>query len=581
MLGTWVTRIRNKFRDMKVKHKLMVMLLLLTAFFCVIVMSVLQYVFRSYDDMLYAQSARTINYSITDIENAINNIEKLSMNIAVDSRIQEQLSHIRRIQSEYDRMQALTDFKNKIYTYVLTEKYLSSISFTNDYGYMFMVGQDSQTMDESVKEMAITKAKTGKGTHVWIEPGVSHPYLLGAREILSTGANLLEPLGTILFQINMDVVIHQHLNAAEEEQKLYIMSGKQTIYAPDDQYKGIDLDGEEKMGYKIQRINGISRFIAYTKSPQTGWMYYSILPYNDIFQKKIAMRYALIVTLFIFMLTVIIISYWLARSITKPIEHLTQQMKQAESGKFALIFTDSREAARADEVGYLQKRFLIMIQRINQLIEENYTRQILLKDTEYRALQAQVNPHFLYNTLTSINWMARLNKQEAISSMVESLSRLLRAAISSKEPIIRIREELSLVEDYIRIQKVRYEDRAEFVIDIDEKFHDMYIPKMTLQPIVENAIYHGLKDMLEICRIRVVARVTEEYLEIAITDNGPGMDEEILTKLSRFEIKAKGTGIGLTNIHERLKLQFGERFGLRFASNPGQGACITILLPKG
>ncbi|CAN7254912.1 sensor histidine kinase [Paenibacillus sp. LjRoot153] len=565
---------------MKIKHKLMVVMMLLIVFFCLVVISCLQYIFHAYDEMLYAQSAQTINNSIGDIENEIRNIEKLSMTIATDTRIQEQLTKVKEMTNEYERAQTLTDFKNKIFVYMLTEKHISSIHFMNDSGYSLLVGQSAQMPDESKKEEVIIEARQAKGGNVWAMPDAEHPYLLAAREIRSTGANLLEPLGTLIFQVNLDSVVQQHQTVSKDSGSLYIWKGNQPIYAPDEGFQpGMDMI-DSKQGYTIQEVDGLSSFIAYTTSKETGWTYFSVLSYNDIFKKKNDLRLALLVVVLLLFITVIAISYRFARGITKPIEHLTQQMRYAEKGDFEWIVTHSPDTDRSDEVGYLQKRFFIMIRRIDTLIEENYTRQMLLKDTEYRALQAQINPHFLYNTLTSINWMARTSGQAAISSMVESLSRLLRNAISNNVQVITLGEEIGLLQDYMNIQKVRFESELQFVLDIDERFYMYRIPKMSLQPIAENAIKHGLENMIGNCKITVAAVERDQSLEISVSDNGPGMDEKALELLRVFAMPSKETGIGLKNIHERLRLMFGESAGLLFSSVEGHGTQVTIKIPK-
>lgn len=571
---------RISFRDMKIKNKLMVVMMLLIIFFCLVVMSCLQYIFHAYDEMLYAQSAQTINNSIGDIENEIRNIEKLSLTIATDSRIQEQLSKVKEMTNEYDRAQTLTDFKNKIFVYMLTEKHISSIHFMNNAGYSLMVGQSAQIPEESKMEEVLIKARQAKGGNVWVDPDAAHPYLLAAREIRSTGSDLLEPLGTLIFQVNIDSVVHQHQTLTKDSGYLYIWKGDQPIYTSDEGFQPSVAMMDNKQGYTIQKVGGLSSFIAYTTSKDTGWTYFSILSYNDIFKKKNDLRFALLVVVFLLFITVIAISYGFARGITKPIERLTQQMRYAEKGDFEWIVTNSLDTDRSDEVGYLQKRFFIMIRRIDTLIEENYTRQMLLKDTEYRALQAQINPHFLYNTLTSINWMARTSGQAAISRMVEALSRLLRNAISNNVQVITLGEEIGLIQDYMSIQKVRFESELHFLLDIDEKFNGYRIPKMSIQPIVENAIKHGLENMLGDCTITIAAVEGEEGIDISITDNGPGMDEIALEQLRKFEIPSKGTGIGLKNIHERLRLMFGESAGLHFESSVGMGTTVTIKLPK-
>ncbi|MNM91017.1 Sensor histidine kinase YehU [compost metagenome] len=256
-----------------------------------------------------------------------------------------------------------------------------------------------------------------------------------------------------------------------------------------------------------------------------------------------------------------------------------KKMAIAEKGNFEVPTLEWDGGTRSDEVGHLNKRFYIMIDRINNLIRENYDKQLVIKETEYMALQAQINPHFLYNTLSSINWMARVNNQQSISLMVESLSNLLRSSIGNMDTVITIDEEISLLDNYITIQKFRYSEQLQIAIDIDESYKNYQIPKLTLQPIVENAIRHGLENMLGVCSIRITAKQNADFLVLTVADNGPGVEPEILEKLQRNEMESKGSGIGLKNINERLKILFGGSCGLDYESKLGEGMKVHITIP--
>ena len=222
-----------------------------------------------------------------------------------------------------------------------------------------------------------------------------------------------------------------------------------------------------------------------------------------------------------------------------------------------------------------------MIQQIDELIHENYSKQLTIKETEFKALQAQINPHFLYNTLESINWLAKGNGQTQISKMVEALGYLLRNSISLKKPLITIEEELNIVKSYIIIQKYRFEERLEFTIEVDSAVLGIEIPKLTVQPLVENAIHYALEPMIDPCKIRIYSIVTNEEFQLIIEDNGPGMDPDILEKLKRGEVKTRGQGVGLSNINDRIKLAYGEKYGVVIESATGEGTKIIIGIPIG
>ena len=211
-----------------------------------------------------------------------------------------------------------------------------------------------------------------------------------------------------------------------------------------------------------------------------------------------------------------------------------------------------------------------MLDKIMVLIHENYEKQILLKDTQYRALQAQINPHFLYNTLNSINWMIRSGKNEEASEMLISLGDLLRAAFKKE-----------LARHYIDIQKVRYRRRAEFLVEAEGDLEAYHVPRMILQPLVENSINHGVDNSLNKCRIlvRVKENVEEQTMTLEVEDDGPGMTEEELEAVRNFTMVPKGNGIGLKNIRERLNLIFSDAV-FEITSQPGKGTVVRIEIPK-
>jgi two-component system, sensor histidine kinase YesM len=194
------------------------------------------------------------------------------------------------------------------------------------------------------------------------------------------------------------------------------------------------------------------------------------------------------------------------------------------------------------------------------------------------VLQQQINPHFLYNTLDSINWMASEKGNENISVMIKALGFMLRGSVNDND-LIYLEKEIEFVNCYIAIQKIRFEERLDFTLDIDKSFNSIQIPKITLQPIVENSINHSLERFSSVCSIKVTAQYHEEYAAVIIQDNGPGMDEDFLDKLHKGLVKPTRTGIGLKNIDERIKILFGENYGITITSIVGTGTKVVIRLP--
>jgi two-component system sensor histidine kinase YesM len=297
-----------------------------------------------------------------------------------------------------------------------------------------------------------------------------------------------------------------------------------------------------------------------------------------MFAKVTAIKFVVLFLFLTLFLSAIYLVIQFSKRITNPIENLVSAMKYVQNGDFKVADTFKPSQVH-DEVGILHRNFFVMIERINELIKENYEKQLLVKDTEFKALQSQINPHFLYNTLESINWLAKINKQQQISKMVESLGYLLRNAISLKDDVITVQEEIEMVEHYVTIQRFRFEERLDFHLSIHEDVKECVLPKLIVQPLVENAIHYALEMMIEPCMISVSAYKNGDLLHLLVEDNGIGMDEQQLESVRKGEIKTRGNGIGLRNIDSRIKFVFGNQYGLQIDSKINKGTKVLIVIP--
>lgn len=312
------------------------------------------------------------------------------------------------------------------------------------------------------------------------------------------------------------------------------------------------------------------------------WTYINATPFNEMFKQITILKRMVVIVFACILLLGLLLGYRLARSIARPISKLTEKMRRIEKGDLDNLEEQSlglvsRNAQ--DEVSQLNRTFKMMIRRIRELIDENYAKQLVIRETELKALQAQINPHFLYNTLESINWLAKVNKQEQISEMVEALGYLLRSSIGLKDPLITLEKELSIVRSYVTIQRTRFEERLDFRMDIPADLQDALIPKLTLQPLVENAIRYALEPNIEPCMITISVSRTSNGLDLRVADNGPGMTDQFIRDLQQGRIQTRGEGIGLANIKERVQLVFGGEWGTEIESQPGMGTVIHVLIP--
>lgn len=281
-----------------------------------------------------------------------------------------------------------------------------------------------------------------------------------------------------------------------------------------------------------------------------------------------------------------LLSLFMALDIIDPIKRLVDAMTHMKQEKVHDVIVVDRK----DELGYLSLCFNDMSEEIDFLLNQVYKEQLTRKEAELKTLQAQINPHFLFNTLESINWMARLNEGPQISEMVTALSSLLEAGIGKGVPMVAMKDELNFVDSYILIMKNRYGDRLTFEKNIDRDFMDVKVPKLMLQPILENAIYHGIDKVRSKGTIRLNLFKVEQSIQIEVIDNGPGMSEEKLTILNhKLEQMDDGylvstesnnnEGIGLPNVNRRLKLFYGEKYGISVQSQASAFTKVIITIP--
>ncbi len=278
------------------------------------------------------------------------------------------------------------------------------------------------------------------------------------------------------------------------------------------------------------------------------------------------------------LLLVIILSYYIPRSITMPITRISRVTDQVAKGNLSV-----RAAAESGaEARMLSDSLNAMIDKINELLDQVTTEQIRLRKAEFELLQAQINPHFLYNTLDTIVWLAEAGDQKRVVSMVGNLSDFFRTSLNQGKDIISIREELAHVRSYLEIQQVRYQDILRYEITVPEDLYEYKIPKITIQPLVENALYHGIKNKRGQGTITITGERSENGFVLYVRDNGIGMTQERLNEVRAGIQKLSYTGkeiYGLYNVNERIRLNFGGTYGISIESTYGEGTCVSISLP--
>ncbi len=324
-------------------------------------------------------------------------------------------------------------------------------------------------------------------------------------------------------------------------------------------------------------IDGNNYLISVSEGKLTNWKFISVTSLKEQEQNVLRMYVISFVSAILALILVVLISMALAESFNKPIKQLKDKMQLVEQGDLSVRANLEYE----NEIGTLGKNFDHMLDYMNTLVEDIQTEKQRTLQARLKSLQEQIKPHFLYNTLDTINWMAREHGATDVVRMVEALTNMFRLGLSQGKDFITVKEEIEHVKNYLYIQSVRYEDKLTYVIDASEDCLKIVIPKLILQPLVENAIYHGIKLKKGGGEIRISAKKENGQLILSVYDTGAGMSREELNSLRQSieDIKnGKSGSFGMTYVIERLKLYANEGFDIEVESYEGAYTQVIVRL---
>lgn len=332
---------------------------------------------------------------------------------------------------------------------------------------------------------------------------------------------------------------------------------------------------DNKKGGKVFRIDGKRYLVTASVIPTLDWLMIGLTPVNELTKAGKAMTQIIYVVGIIAALISTFFSLRVSHSVTKPLIYLTDTMKKFGKGDLSVRVPVLYE----DEIGILSEEFNKMSEQIRQLVDQVYREQRAKRKSELAALQAQINPHFLYNTLNSVSSLIKMNCPDEAFIMIQAIGTFYRTSLSDGKTLIPLEQEITNIENYIKIQKVRYGNKIEYEIDIENEILQEWIVKLTLQPLVENSIYHGIKEMRGKGIIRIKGWKEKNKVFIQVSDNGLGIPEEKLEELFSKDYREKGSAFGLFNIQQRLQIYFGKEYGLTVESKLSQGTKATVCIP--
>ena len=397
--------------------------------------------------------------------------------------------------------------------------------------------------------------------------------------------------GVILINLNMNKIT-EICNSFQEKQENFIciINDKgELVYEQQNGRERFAFDEKEnrqelntalgKTKESCFRLNyrGEKYLVTRTDMKTTGWTLVSMVPYKSVMAETMAISGVMLLAVAITLIVTLLLLNRILTGVVKPLKKLEKYMVQVNPDNM-----DQRmEILTDDEIGHLSMKFNQMMDRIRNLKEQVIEEQEDKRKYELQALQAQINPHFLYNTLDSIIWMAETNDSNIVA-MTEALAKLFRISLNKGNEEISLERELEHVKNYLIIQSMRYADKFTYEISAEPGVERCRTIKLILQPIVENCIYHGIKKKRGTGKITIRAYRREQNLIIEVSDDGCGMPEEICRKILSDEIESEnisGSGIGVKNVNERIQLRFGKKYGLSYSSEEGIGTTVTYVLP--
>lgn len=386
-------------------------------------------------------------------------------------------------------------------------------------------------------------------------------------------------------QDTLDDILRQDLT--EENSVTYIINSRSSIAAT----SNLSLTGTYYMNYPtlessvgtsntfaMRTVLGEKVYISFYPINNTDWRLVSIIPATPLLNQGSRFIANFVILYLAFLATAFFLATALAHSIAKRISSVSAGMKSVRSGKLLPIDLEHG----TDEVGSLVDTYNYMVHKIDELMEAQAISAEQLRTSEFNALQAQINPHFLYNTLDMINWLSKSGQGHEVTEAVQNLSKFYKLTLSKSDTIDTIEQDLTHVSLYVRLQNMRYNNQINFLIDVPDELMEYEIPKLTFQPIVENAIQHGILERESKSGTIVITAWTEHNdIVFLISDDGMGMNEETLANIlsGKASKNTGGSNIGVYNTHQRLRLLYGTAYGLSYQSSPGNGTEVTIRIP--
>jgi len=558
-------------RKLSLKKKIRAITFICIALLASVSFLIIFLISSAYKKVLYQSAASTLSYSSRELEFSLMNIDTMADMIMGDTAIQKNLSLLASTNAAVLRAPAAQGLYTSLNEYYFNFR-KSQIRYMSLYQNNFSTHTYQATINrlpDHVTKDLIAQAEAAHGATVWVTDYAPEYGLFMVKELRQIEFLKLDSIGVLVINVDIQTLMNRATATGQTlEQAHYLLHNRgNLIYNSDLLNKegydaALSLVASTPDRYGLLKRDKEELFYVHNTLPELGWDYICTIPYGSIADSlAVSRNMCLTITVLAIMLSVFLSSR-LTDSITRHFDVLVTKMHNFGDGNYIHMVPNHDYDDRTDEIGILHTQFDLMVDQVNELIRSNYLNELLRKDAQFKALESQMNPHFLYNTLESINWRAKALGARDISSMAESLGTLLRITLDQKTKQLPLYRELEVVQCYMIIQKFRYEERLQYDIIAPDHLLQYEVLKLTLQPLVENAIRYGLEENTETCRVQIIAEAQEQHLYLYVKNNGSYFDDDLLVKLKAQQVTPHGFGIGLLNIHERMQITYGDDYGL-------------------
>ncbi len=516
---------------------------------------------RQTSDLLYMVS----HYLSVSMEE----LETETYHLVTDQTLQTELREYLDAGQLSRQVSLWSSMNDLILKYAGNSTYISSVTLASRNA-VTTRGRTSYTEDGEYMQTVLRKADAGAGAPVWM-PSASLPEtVLLARCVREIRNMSLATMGEIVYRIRLDKIAADLLSRHEflsRDTPLVISepSDGKILYPSEGTAKRLYQAASQVEEGSFERIvDGPVSYLVFSEGLPSGWRCSLLVSYDELTAPIRWITLLILVVMACVTVGMFAGASAFAVAFTKHFSVLQEKMKRVEENLLEPMETETDYGLRSDEIGYLHQAFDRMVSKLRQLIEENYTNQLLLRDAQIHSLVQQMNPHFLYNTLDLIYWDAKMAGQDNICAVTDALGSLLRASVQKHAETDSLKEEMELADSYMEIQQQRFGKRLIYEKEINETLLSVATPFMCLQPLLENAMRYGVENMAGPCTVRVKAVREDGMMLLSVMNEGSSFPEDLLQSLRDGSLQPQSNGIALVNIDTRIRLLFGDAYGLSF-----------------